>query len=314
MDVPTVTTATSPRPRVEAEQEAAQFDFRSPGKLAREYVRSLEVAHETFARRFASGLTNALRSVVHLELTAVQQLTYEDYSRSTPNPTVMGVIGLPPLPGAMLIEMNAQMGLTLVDRMLGGTGRPVSMRRPTELEAALLRDILKHAVGALRETLGPLADVEPETGSVELNPHLVQAVSPSEMVLVLCYSVAVSHGTRSDGLLTLCYPFTLLQPLVERLGRHAWDHEQPSQSDSDPLTARIEEQLSATDVTASVHLRPAAVEAASIAALQPGDVLRLDHRVGEPALVSVAGMPLLECRLGRRGSRRAVQISSWRNE
>lgn len=314
MDVLTVTTTTAPRPRVDGGPEPDQFDFRSPGKLAREYVRSLEVAHETFARRFASGLTNALRSVVHLELTAVQQLTYEDYSRSTPNPTVMGVIGLPPLPGAMLVEMNAQMGLTLVDRMLGGTGRPVSMRRPTELEAALLRDILQHAVNALRETLGPLAEVEPETGSVELNPHLVQAVSPSEMVLVLCYSVAVSHGTRSDGLLTLCYPFALLQPLVERLGRHAWEHEQPSQPDSGPLADRIGARLSSTEVSASVHLRPSAVEAASIAALQPGDVLRLDHRVGEPALVSVAGMPLLECRLGRRGSRRAVQISSWRNE
>ena len=104
MDDPPVTTATTPRPRVDSEQEAARFDFRSPGKLAREYVRSLEVAHETFARRFASGLTNALRSVVHLELAGVQQLTYEDYSRSTPNPTVMGVIGLPPLPGAMLVE------------------------------------------------------------------------------------------------------------------------------------------------------------------------------------------------------------------
>lgn len=309
-----MTSSTPPRTRAETELEAARFDFRSPGKLAREYVRSLEVAHETFARRFASGLTNALRSVVHLELTAVQQLTYEDYSRSTPNPTVMGVIGLPPLPGAMLVEMNAQMGLTLVDRMLGGTGRPVSMRRPTELEAALLRDLLKHAVGALRETLGPLAEVEPETGSVELNPHLVQAVSPSEMVLVLCYSVAVSHGTRSDGLLTLCYPFTLLQPLVERLGRHAWDQDEPSQFDSNPLTGRIEDRLMSTEVSASVHLRPSAVAAGSIAALQPGDVLRLDHRAGEPALMSVAGMPLLECRLGRRGSRRAVQISSWRNE
>src|SRR5690606_11515985 len=115
--------------------ELVTFDFRNPGKMAREQVRSLEVAHETFARRWGSVLTNTLRALVHLELVGVQQLTFEDYVRSMPNPVVLGVVDLPPLPGGALLEINVPMGLTMVDRMLGGLGRPVGVRRPTELEA-----------------------------------------------------------------------------------------------------------------------------------------------------------------------------------
>src|SRR5690606_9284104 len=74
------------------------FDFRSPDKMAREQVRSLEVAHETFARRWGTVLTNSLRALVHLELVGVQQITFEDYLRSMPNPVVLGVVDLAPLP------------------------------------------------------------------------------------------------------------------------------------------------------------------------------------------------------------------------
>src|SRR5690606_36635702 len=147
--------------------QVTSFDFRSPGKMAREQVRSLEVAHETFSRRWGSVLSNSLRALAHMELIGVQQLTYEDYVRSMPNPVVLGVVNMAPLPGGALIEMNVPMGLTMVDRMLGGMGRPIGVRRPTELESELLKEILEHGADAIGETIHPFVEVEATLSSVD---------------------------------------------------------------------------------------------------------------------------------------------------
>lgn len=295
------------------DQSLATFDFRSPGKMAREQVRSLEVAHETFARRWGSVLTNALRSLVHLELVGVQQLTFEDYLRSLSNPVVLGILDLAPLPGAALLELDVPMGLTMVDRMLGGLGRPIGVRRPTELEAVLLREILEDGAEAIGDAFRPFVEVEATLSQIEFNPHVVQAISPSEMVLVLAYSVAVSHGGRSDGLATICYPFSLLQPAAERLGRAGWEQRPIVNLDGDtPAAENMRAHIAEADVEVSVTLRPSTIAAADIASIQPGDVIRLDHRIDEPVIGWVGGTRIFTARAGRHGRRRVIQILDWR--
>ena len=54
------------------------YDFRRPAKLSREHVRSLQVAHETFARRLTTLLTSGLRQVCHVELGEVTQQNYDE--------------------------------------------------------------------------------------------------------------------------------------------------------------------------------------------------------------------------------------------
>jgi flagellar motor switch protein FliM len=295
-------------------RDCQQFDFRRPSKFAREHIRSIEATHELFARRFAGLLTQALRAVVHVDPIAVDQITYEDYIRSMANPTVLGLLELAPLPGTVVIELSTQMALTLVDRMLGGPGRPVPLRRPTDLELSLVRTLLDHAATSLHETFDSVLEVSPSLGSIELNPHFVQAVAPSEMVLLLTYQISLAASHRTDGLLTLCYPFSTLQPALDRVEAQGWD--QPSIG-NDPAvqavsTQLLRDHLPGVAVEVVVQLQPSAVPALDLATLRPGDVLRLEHRVGEPAIALVDGESVLEGQLGRLGRRLALQVSNWR--
>ena len=295
-------------------REYQQFDFRRPSKFAREHIRSIEATHELFARRFAGLLTQALRAIVHVEPLAVDQITYEDYIRSMGNPTVLGIVELAPLPGTVVLELSTQMALTLVDRMLGGPGRPVSLRRPTDLELSLVRTLLDHAATSLHETFDTVLQVRPTLGAIELNPHFVQAVAPSEMVLLLTYQISMTAGRRTDGLLTLCYPFSTLQPALDRLEAQGWEGQQ-STADAPDHPAGAEhllDHLPGVLVDMVVQLQPSAVPALDIATLRPGDVLRLDHRVGEAAVALVDGEAVLEGQLGRLGRRLALQVSGWR--
>ncbi len=290
------------------------FDFRRPSKFAREHVRSLEGLHETFSRRFASSIAHALRASVQLRPVAIEEITYENYIRSLPNPSVLVLVGLRPLPGEVIVEVGVPLALVLVDRALGGLGSPVSIRRPTELETRLLGDIVRYAIEAFRETFAPLVAVEPEVLHVETNPSFVQVVPPSETTLLLSYTVSLAAASTVEGLLTVCYPHPTLQPVMDRLQRHAVtepvEPEEPTPDQAGAIASHLEEAV----VPVAVRLLPATVPARELAALEPGDVLRTSHRVDEPVRVLVRGVDVLAGYLGRRGRRLGVRIVGWSEE
>jgi flagellar motor switch protein FliM len=279
--------------------------------MPRDHIRRLELTHETFQRAMGAQLSTLLRTMARVELLAIDQVTYDEYIRSMPNPTVVGMISLEPLPGEAMLEMSTSTALTLVDRLLGGIGKPGVMRRPTELESRLIQDLMREAQGALRETFEPLLDVEPRFEAIEFNPNFVQATNPSEMVVVMSYSLSIVEGARSEGLLTLCYPFSMLMP--------AWElapdlDERPPALGPGAPDSHLKRHLPDISMPMAIRLRETAVSAAEIAQLQPGDVLRFDHKVDEGVLGVVAGLELVEGRIGRKGKNMALQVTNWRTE
>lgn len=294
-----------------ADRRMRAFDFRSPSKMARDHIRRLELTHETFQRAMGAQLSTLLRTMARVELLAIDQVTYDEYVRSMPNPTVVGQISLEPLPGVALLEMSTSTALTLVDRLLGGLGKPGIMRRPTDLESRLIQDVMREAQSALRETFDPLLEVDARFEGIEFNPNFVQATNPSEMVVVMSYSLSIVEGSRSEGLLTLCYPFSLLMPAWE-LAPEA-DERVPALGAGEPENP-VSAILPDVAMPISIRLRETAVTARDIAELQPGDVLRFDHKVDEGVLGVVAGLELVEGRIGRKGKNMALQVTNWRSE
>ena len=286
------------------------FDWRRPSKFNRDHVRALAAAHDVFARRMATGLGGALRALVQLELVSADQVSYDDYVRSLPNPNVMAILAMPPLPGAALLEINVQFALQLVDRMLGGRGLPVDLRRPTDLETPLVRDLLAHGVAAVGETFGPLVDGPAELTALEFNPQLVQITAPSDMAVLLSYRLTVSQGEPSEGILTLCYPSVTLSAILERVASSNASAED-TEGEAPAGLSRIAPRLGDLDVTLAVHLRDSSVPAGDIARLRIGDVLRLDHRADQPVQASVGGSCVLEGHIGRRGRRLGLQVARW---
>lgn len=290
----------------------AAFDFRRPAKFTRDHMRSMETAHEVLARRLTGVWTQTLRAVVTLEPVSTDQITYQDYTRSIPSPSVLTTFSLNPLPGPVVIEMSAQMGLTLIDRLLGGLGSPVAMRRPTELESGLLNDLMERLVLPLQEALEPLEDVTPAIEAIEFNPQFVQAVPPNEMVLMFTFQLSLASTVRSEGLMTLCYPFSTLAPAMDKLQLHAWHSPGDRHSDNELEPPRpFRKLLPEVPVPVTVRLKDSDVPAFDLAMLRPGDVLRLEHRVDEPAMVNIGDEHVLSGRIGRSGRRLAFQVASW---
>ncbi len=290
------------------ERTIEPFDFRRPDKFAKDHVRSLRTAHELFARELGRAFSQRLRCVVTLETLSVEQITYEDYIRSLPDPSVLAVVAMPPLPGPAVLEMSVQLGRSFIDRLLGGHGAPSTMRRPSSIEASLLHDLMEGVLRPLTDALAPFQEVEPELLQLEFSPQFAQIVAPTDMVLVLTYQVSMTTNRRVDGSFSLCYPFSTLEPTMGDLERKMWNEHGKTADTTQPFTEVVPELH--TDLR--VKLRDSEVPATELADLAPGKVLRLSHRIDEPAIIEVGDAPVLLGHLGHRGRRYVVQIVDWK--
>ena len=94
-----------------ASGEVLPFDFRRPNKFSRDHVRALQIVNETFARQTGTILSTTLRAVSTMTLAAVDQMTYDEFVRSAPNPTVLTILSLEPLNGAGIFEIPMHLSL-----------------------------------------------------------------------------------------------------------------------------------------------------------------------------------------------------------
>ena len=65
------------------------YDFKRPDKFSKDQIRTISMIHETFARLTTTGLSAQLRTLAHVHVASVDQLTYEEFIRSIPNPTTL---------------------------------------------------------------------------------------------------------------------------------------------------------------------------------------------------------------------------------
>jgi flagellar motor switch protein FliM len=279
-------------------------DFRRPTKLTREQLRSLDLLHDTFARRLGSTIGTIVRSSTTLEIAFTSQMSWDEYVRTLPGYSVLITTSVHPLQGEVLIEMDTSLALALAGRLLGGPGRMEPPRRPTDLEFPPLRKLATVAAGVLGEALSQFIEVEPTVRSVDLSPQLVGITAPSQMVLVLTYSLAVP-GSTIAGDLSVVLSRSTLSPMLERIAAHQAEHGRGDQADPQVMQD-IAHRLA---VCLEARLNPTMISAGTIVGMKPGDVLVLDHRITHPATVYIAESPVFKGHIGRRGSRLALAIA-----
>src|SRR3954469_1723153 len=117
--------AFSARPDFGPRQARVQeIDFRRPTKFARKLVRRLEHAHESFCRTASSGLSAELRTSVELSVIGSEQLPYGTAMAEAQPDSMLAVLDVAPLETEVAMVVEMPLALRLVDRLLGGSGKP----------------------------------------------------------------------------------------------------------------------------------------------------------------------------------------------
>jgi flagellar motor switch protein FliM len=205
----------------ESERQVKTYDFKRPDKFSRDQIRTLSMIHETFARLTTTGLSAELQTMCHISVQEVDQLTYEEFIRSLPDPLIISVIAMDGLRGNAVLAIDPALYFTMIDRSFGGPGKPVPglVREVTEIEMGLLEGIVVKMLGNLRECWSNIIDTKPRLGRVEVNPQFAQVVPPSDMV-VLVELKTIINGV--EGMMNLCLPYITIEPVIPMLSGKYW--------------------------------------------------------------------------------------------
>src|SRR5262245_32601530 len=148
--------------------EIKDYDFKRPERISKDQMRTLQTMHENFARNFGAAVSGFLRSIVEVRVVRAEQLTYQEYIGSLPNPTAFSLVHCPPLQGPCCLEVSPLATYPIIDRLLGGSGKElfIPQRPPTLVEQKLIQKILIRGMQALQEAWTTTAQITFELGDM----------------------------------------------------------------------------------------------------------------------------------------------------
>lgn len=127
-----------------------QYDFKTPQKFSKDHIRTLEKVHTKFARLISNYLTMQTRKSVKVNVENVEQVPYEEFIRSIPNPTIISYFKLHPMQGNIVMELNPEFGFQILDLLLGGFGVKRGIDKDlTEIEKNILSKVCREIIEQL---------------------------------------------------------------------------------------------------------------------------------------------------------------------
>jgi flagellar motor switch protein FliM len=290
---------TSPGP---APGEVRGFDFATQVRIVRGRMPTLEMINERFARLFRISLFNLLRRSPEISVAPVQMLKFTEYVHTLHVPTSLNLIKLNPLRGTGLMILDPKFVFAVVDNFFGGSGRfaKIEGREFTPTETRIINMLVQQAFVDLREAWSPIAEIQPEYLSREINPHFANIVSPTEIVVITKFHIELDGG---GGDLHITMPYSMIEPLRELLDAGV-------QSDRVEKDERwmhaLREEIEDAEVELTTVLGRTQVTLSQLLDLKTGDILPCDFQ-GRVTLLA-EGVPLFRGSCGRSRGQHAVKI------
>jgi len=295
------------------EEEAPAFehvtahDFRRPERVSKEQLRGLQGICEAFAREWGVALPGYLRTATRVELSSIDQLTYDMFVLSVARPTALSVISMAPMEGNALLEIGPSLVFPIVDRLLGGRGIQISEPRPlTEIEERLVLRIIHLVIDCLARAWRQLISLELKVVAQESDPLIVQIVGGSEMVILVTFELHVAEVT---GTLNLCVPLLTISAVLDKIGAQGkYGVVRPKGQAAERAALRLREAVHNVSVGVDACIGSAVISVRDLMELQVGDILQLDTSVRDHVEVRVGNMPKFLGKPGKVGNKSAVQI------
>jgi flagellar motor switch protein FliM len=276
---------TAPRAEVAEEDtsndNAVDYNWDAPSRFP---LSSRDALQKT-AKKINRKAVEALDALLDAGLVPSAPTATEYYGRQ-----VSEQVGDSDVYGIAILRAGQEVGLMLVDRavgaewtsrMLGGGGINVNAERPlSSMETAVLQDalaaVVDSAAAVLTETGAPSFDAGEKVCVSEAVPDL-------DPTGEFC-KITVQAADKTIAELVLASD--LLEPATGSAS------ERKVELSPDEARARMLGHIQHMHLGGAVEVGAARITMRDVVALEPGDVLMLRHRPGEPASLNVAGREL----------------------
>ena len=290
----------------DADRKVRLFDFRRPSKFSKDQLKTINIIHDNFSRLGTNFLTAYLRTLVQINVIAIDALPYGDFSNSLTNPDVMAIIDFSPLTGSIIFELSPSVSFCFIDRILGGRGGNLPEQREfTEIEYALMERTISQLLNVYRTSWENVISINPRLEKIETNPQFAQIVSPNEMIALITFSMRVADV---EGMMNIAIPYMVVEPIISKLTTEFWY----SLAEKGPIPnakEMLEKKLQSTYVPVRGVLGRTRITVSELLEMQPGDVLTLDRGVDEEVDVMVGELLKFKARPGVKKKKSALRVT-----
>jgi len=281
------------------------YDFKHPNRVSKDQIRTLENMHDNFAGHFGSALSAVLRTIADVDLVSVDQITYSEFIMSLVSPSCTYTFAAPPLEGVCLVDFNPTLTFSIIDRMFGGHGKIMETERElTGIEKSVISTVARRLYRELAKSWEHRLNIEIEQKSFETNPQFIQIVPPGETVVVISFQVKLFQST---GLLTICYPYVSLEPVVTKLSAQNWIDATKKKNVAEDRMTNVHNVKLVTAEVAAVLLN-SHIKMRDFLNLNLGDVIPSEKKIDQSIDVTINKRRKFVARPGLSGKKRAVQV------
>ncbi|HCM90939.1 MAG TPA: flagellar motor switch protein FliM [Lachnospiraceae bacterium] len=288
------------------ERSTKNYDFRRPAKFSKEHLRTLEIIFEHYGRLLSTNLPVYLRKNIQVSVVNSEACTFSEFSTALANPVLLGIVSFEPLNGSIMVELAANLGFTMVDRMLGGPGSPLEKSRDfSEIERTIVDKMMAVCVGLLREPWKNVVDITPVLERVETNPQFAQIIAPSEMIAIVTLNIKIGDV---EGLMNVCLPYFTLESVMDKLNTKYWFASMKESSDEN-YVEYIESVIRKVGMPIKAVLGKSTITVSDFVNLQCGDIIKLGSKVDSEMEIYVGNLKKFKALPGSSKDSYAVRVT-----
>ncbi len=289
------------------DKQVKNYDFKRPTKFSKEHLRTLEIIYEHYGRLLSTSLPIYLRKNVQISVASSETVIFSEFTNALSNPVILGIVNFQPLGGTILIELAAQLGYAMIDRMLGGAGEPLEKNRDfTEIEMTIIERMMVVCMQLMREPWKNVVDLNPVMERIETNSQFAQVIAPNDMIAIVTLNMKIGDV---EGFMNICLPFFTLESVMDKLNTKYWYATLQEKREED-LEDRIEALIRRVDVPIKAVLGHTRVSVNDFINLQVGDIVRLNTDIEDDLEIYVGNIKKFTALPGSSKDKYAVRVTS----
>jgi flagellar motor switch protein FliM len=285
---------------------AAAHDFRNSSLLSPGQMRKLR-AHETqFLNAMEARVTLFLRSEFPLKLAGIQIVSYQKLTEGWAAPTHLILFKTEPLRGVSVLEIPLHLGLTIVDRLMGGPGRiePIT-REISEIEKALLDQIVQIILEEWCNNWAVFKVLKPALLGCESNGRFLQTAPPQTHMLTLAIDARLGDCT---GQIKLAFPYAALEPCLRQLCVGS-EPASETPATASPASVKWNHCLDEVALPLTAEWQGLELSARDVLHLKVGDVLQVSPQLAQQVCLRLGDISKFNGRLGTVAGHWAVELT-----
>ena len=291
----------------DGEKQVKSYDFKRPAKFSKEHLRTLEIIFEHYGRLLSTNLPVYLRKNIQVAVISSETVTFSEFSNALSNPVILGIVNFLPLQGNIIVELAANLGYAMIDRMLGGQGNPLDKTREfSEIEMTIIEKIMVICMQLLREPWKNILDLSPVMDRIETNAQFAQVIAPNDMIAIVTLNVKIGEV---EGMMNICLPYFTLENVMDKLNTKFWFSTMQENAEEN-YQEYIQPLIQKVDIPLKAVLGKSVVSVSDFMNLQVGDIIRLNSKVDSELDIYVGNIRKFTALPGANKENYAVRIAS----